>query len=164
MKKTKFVLCLLAVWICCIYTQAAELKKDNTNEWKYDIECAGSGSQGSYLVRVWSYGKKPSIPSEEMKRNAVHGIIFKGFSGDRGCTSQKPMVKSPAIMEEKADFFSSFFANGGTCLKYADIVGTPEIIKVGKEYKVGVVVSVSKDALRKDLEGAGVIKGLSSGF
>jgi GTP-sensing pleiotropic transcriptional regulator CodY len=37
-------------------------------------------------------------------------------------------------------------------------------VKVGKEYKVGIVVSVAKDALRKDLEDAGIIKGLSSGF
>ena len=37
-------------------------------------------------------------------------------------------------------------------------------VKVGKEYKIGVLVSVSKDALRKDLEAAGIIKGLSSGF
>jgi GTP-sensing pleiotropic transcriptional regulator CodY len=35
---------------------------------------------------------------------------------------------------------------------------------VGKEYKVGVTVSVSKDQLRKDLEAAGVIKSLGSGF
>ncbi|SHE31857.1 hypothetical protein SAMN05444362_10169 [Dysgonomonas macrotermitis] len=160
----KFVLCLLTLCLSYVYTQASELKKDNTEDWRYDIECAGSGSQGSYLVRVWSYGKKPNIPSDDMKRNAVHGVIFKGFSGDRGCTSQKPMAASPAVMEEKADFFKAFFADGGTCLKYADIVGTPEIIKVGKEYKVGVIVSVSKDVLRKDLEGAGVVKSLSSGF
>jgi hypothetical protein len=38
------------------------------------------------------------------------------------------------------------------------------VIKIGKEYKIGVIVSVQKDYLRKDLEAAGVIKGLSSGF
>ena len=38
-------------------------------------------------------------------------------------------------------------------------------VKVGKnEYKVGVVISVSKDLLRKDLEAAGIIKGLGAGF
>jgi hypothetical protein len=37
-------------------------------------------------------------------------------------------------------------------------------MKVGKEYKVGVVVSVYKDNLRKALEQAGVIKGLNSLF
>lgn len=164
MNKLKISLCFLALLLSFMTIQAAELKKDDAEKWRYDIECAGSGSQGSYLVRVWSYGKKPNIPAEDMKRNAVHGVIFKGFSGDRGCTSQKPMVKSPAVMEEKADFFNSFFANGGSYLKYADIVGTPEIIKVGKEYKVGVVVSIAKDQLRKDLEEAGIVKGLSSGF
>ena len=37
-------------------------------------------------------------------------------------------------------------------------------VKVGKEYKIGIVVSVMKDQLRKDLEAAGIVKGLSSGF
>ena len=50
-------------------------------------------------------------------------------------------------------------------LKYASIMeGTTEIVKVGKEYKVGVVVSVRKDDLRKALEAAGIIRGLNSGF
>ncbi len=42
--------------------------------------------------------------------------------------------------------------------------GTPTTMKVGKEYKIGVVVTVMVDLLRKDLEAAGIIKGLSSGF
>ena len=39
-----------------------------------------------------------------------------------------------------------------------------EVRKVGKQYKVGVVVTVSKDQLRKYLEDAGVIRSLTSGF
>ena len=54
-------------------------------------------------------------------------------------------------------------------MKFVNVTGDGSInagdrMKVGREYKIGVVVSVSKDALRKDLEAAGVIKGLSSGF
>jgi hypothetical protein len=37
-------------------------------------------------------------------------------------------------------------------------------VRVGKEYKVGTVVSVRKDDLRKALEAAGVIRKLNSGF
>jgi GTP-sensing pleiotropic transcriptional regulator CodY len=37
-------------------------------------------------------------------------------------------------------------------------------MKVGKEYKIGVVVSVDVSALRKDLEAAGMIKSLGAGF
>ena len=43
-------------------------------------------------------------------------------------------------------------------------VASEDRMKVGKEYKVGVVVSVMYDLLRKDLEAAGIIRGLSSGF
>jgi sRNA-binding protein len=43
-------------------------------------------------------------------------------------------------------------------------VDAADRIKVGKEYKIGVIVSVMKDELRKDLEAAGVIRGLASGF
>ena len=42
-----------------------------------------------------------------------------------------------------------------------------ERIKVkikGYKYKVGVILTVNTNALRKDLEAAGIIKGLSSGF
>lgn len=59
-----------------------------------------------------------------------------------------------------------FFGKDAAYLKYATVAAdTPEIIKVNKkEYKVGYVISVMKDQLRKDLEEAGIIKSLSSGF
>ena len=64
-----------------------------------------------------------------------------------------------------AEYFKSFFADGGEFQKYASLMeGTTEIVKVGKEYKVGTVVSVRKDDLRKALEAAGIVRGLSSGF
>ncbi len=43
-------------------------------------------------------------------------------------------------------------------------IDTDDRLKVGKEYKIGVVVSVMKDQLRKDLEKAGIIKALDAGF
>ena len=68
-------------------------------------------------------------------------------------------------MEHK-DFFKLFFDDTrGEYMKYVSLTSKPQdIIKVGREYKVGVVVSVHKDALRKSLENAGIIKGLSHGF
>lgn len=70
---------------------------------------------------------------------------------------------------EKKDFFEPFFEEGGKYMKFVSEsndgnVGAEDRLKVGKEYKIGVVVSVNKDLLRKDLEAAGIIRGLSSGF
>jgi hypothetical protein len=151
--------------------QARKKANKDTQQWRYEIECMGTGVQGTYLIKVWSYSKKPDVAIEQAKKNAVHGIIFKGYAGSKnGCTSQKPLARNPNLEQEQESFFKSFFADGGKYMKFVSFasdaaVGTGDILKVGKkQYKIGVVVSVKKDELRKDLEIAGIIKGLSSGF
>jgi hypothetical protein len=139
----------------------------DTENWRYEIECVGIGKPGTKVIKVWSYSKKATIAINQAKKNAVHGIIFQGYSGGgQGCTSQKPLANDPAIEQQKAEFFENFFAEGGKYMKFVSSSGdsTPTPMKVGKEWKVGVVVTVMSDNLRKDLEAAGIVKGLSSGF
>lgn len=168
--------CLLLVLIAGSFSFTANAQKqkkkkadEETAEWRYEIACEKVGSQGTYLVKVWSYSRKPEVAVEQAKKNAVHGVIFKGFSGN-GCATQKPIARSASLEAEKADFFKLFFASGGKYMKFVTSsnngsVAAGDVTKVGKkEYKVGVVVTVQKDLLRKDLEAAGIIKGLSSGF
>ena len=62
-----------------------------------------------------------------------------------------------------------FFADGGRYMKFVSLTGDGMIsaddrLRVGKEYKIGVLVSVKVSDLRKDLEASGIIKSLSSGF
>jgi len=168
MKKALTLLLLVATTLT--YGQAQKKADKATEAWRYEIECAGIGADGTYLIKVWSYSKKGNVAITQAKKNAVHGIIFKGFAGgERGCNSQKPLVSNPNLESEKAEFFEPFFEEGGKYMKFVSAssdgnVEAGDRMKVGKEYKIGVVVSVMKDALRKDLEAAGIIKGLSSGF
>lgn len=151
--------------------QAKAKKKANqdTENFRYEIQCVTVGAEGTYLIKVFTYSKNPNVAIEQAKKNAVHGVIFKGFSGaGAGCT-QKPLTPNPALEQEKETFFKDFFANGGKYLKFVNVAGDGSIapedrLKVGKEYKTGVIVSVLKDALRKDLEAAGIIRSLNSGF
>ena len=168
----KVSLLILAVsFSSAVNAQAIAKNKANkdTEKFRYEIECVSVGASGSYLVKVWSYSKKPNVAIEQCKKNAVHGVIFKGFTGaGAGCT-QKPLASSPSIEEEKEEYFTNFFADGGKYMKFVSVSGDGSVaaedrMKVGKEYKIGVVISVSKDNLRKDLEDAGIVKGLSSGF
>ncbi|MDR0619349.1 MAG: hypothetical protein LBG17_05570 [Bacteroidales bacterium] len=152
-----------------VNAQAISKKKADkaTAQWKYELEGAGVGTQGTYLVKVWTYSKNKNVAIEQCKKNAVHGIIFKGFAGnDKVRSGQKPLAKNPAIEKENADFFKVFFQNGGKYMAFvtcsADAAN--ELIKVGKEYKAGVVVSVNVSELRKSLEAAGIIRSLSDGF
>lgn len=154
-----------------VNAQARKKADKDTEQWNYEIECVGTGVYGTYLIKVWSYSKKEKVAIEQAKKNAVHGVIFKGFAaGAKGCTSQKPLARNPNIEFEQKEFFDEFFEDGGKYMKYVSLssdgmIGAGDRLKIGKKkYKIGVVVSVQKDALRKDLEAAGIIKGLSSGF
>jgi hypothetical protein len=172
--KTKVWITLVLIAMTTFgFAQSARKQRkadEATKEWRYEIECAGIGKDGTYLIKVWSYSKNATIAITQAKKNAVHGIIFKGFSGGgQGCTSQRPLASNPNLEDEKADFFDAFFEEGGRYMKFVTEsadgnVDASDRMKVGKEYKIGVLVSVQKDALRKDLEAAGIIKGLSSGF
>jgi hypothetical protein len=155
---------ILTLALFCILAMVVHAKEpDNL---RYEIECAGKEAvQGSYLVKVWVYTKEKKITSEVLKRYAVHGVIFKGYAGKSGCVAQRPMAQSPALEQEKADFFKSFFNKDKTFAKYAnEVSGSLERVKVGKDYKYGMTVTVSKYLLRKDLEAAGIIRGLTEGF
>ena len=164
----KFLLLLLTAAIFLPMTAATIRQKKadkDTNQFRYEIECAGNAIQGTYLVKVWSYSKKASVAENQCRKNAVHGVIFKGYGGGQGCVSQRPLANQPGVEDQYKDYFKEFFAEGGEFQKYASIMeGTVETVKVGREYKVGVVVSVRKDDLRKALEAAGIIKTLNSGF
>ncbi|MDD2426405.1 MAG: hypothetical protein PHU00_10390, partial [Bacteroidales bacterium] len=53
---------------------------ENTRNWRYEIEGVQTGVQGTYLIKVWTYSKRPDLAIEQAKKNAVHGVIFqKGF-------------------------------------------------------------------------------------
>ncbi|SFW21227.1 hypothetical protein [Cellulophaga fucicola] len=159
--------------VCFSFNANAQRKKANrdTKEWRYDVECEGIAKQGSKLVKVWSYSKNPKFAIEQAMKNAVHGMVFKGYSGGgNGCTSFKPLVTDVGAESEHAVFFADFFKDGGEFRKYVTAAADGNIapgdrLKVSKkEYKIGVVVNVSTDQLRKALEAKGIIRGLSSGF
>jgi hypothetical protein len=167
----KLTLTLFTLIIICPFLSAQKNKADkDTYQWRYEIEAEGVGVQGTCQIKVWSYAKKVELAVEQAKKNAVHGIIFRGFvANDKARVSRKPMAQSPSLEQEQADFFKDFFLDGGKYLKFVTLVhngaiGVGDRIKIGKEYKVGIVVIVNESELRKDLEAAGIIKKLGAGF
>ena len=130
---------------------------------KYDITSAGSGTQGTYLVKVYVYSKNAKVSDEQLKFAAIHGVLFRGFEGK---PSAPALAGSADIEKQKADYFGAFFGEEGAFAQYASVVtGSYERVKMSKGgYKVGAIVQVSKSKLQQELETAGVIHGLSSGF
>ena len=163
MKKLFAILCACAL-LMPAYAQKIKANKD-TEAFRYDIECAGNAVQGAYLVKVSSYSRNAKIAAEQCAKNAVHGVIFKGFTGTNGCVSQRPLAANPGVDFEHADFFKEFFSDNGEYRKYVSMTaGSQATEKVGRAHRVSMVATVQKDALRKALEAAGVIKSLNAGF
>ena len=166
MKKILSLILCMSVLMLIPFDGAAQKKSPkDTEQFRYEIEGVSNGAQGSYSVRVWTYSGTKNVNFEVCKKNAVHAIIFKGYAGSGQVRPQQPLVKEPGAEVTHADYFKMFFADGGEYNKYVTITaGSQEIVKVGKQYKIGLIVSVSKDMLRKALENAGIVRSLSSGF
>ncbi len=150
-----------------LFQPAFAKKKNDKDTWnyRYEIECAATGVEGTYAVNVWSYSKSKKFDPVQAGKNAVHGVIFKGVSGRQGCPSQPPLASDPSVREAKQDYFKKFFADQGDYGKYVLSVSTTvDRVKIKGSWKFRATVQVAKDQLRKDLEAAGIIRGLASGF
>jgi hypothetical protein len=133
----------------------------------YEVTCMGTGMDGTQLIKVWGFGKKPEDAIHQARKNAVHAVIFKGILGGQPGCMQRPLVNKPGAEVQHADYFNNFFSNGGSYLRFVSQAGDGSVdrIKIDKRtFKVGVVVSVMHAQLRRELEAAGIIPKLGQGF
>jgi hypothetical protein len=92
-----------------VSAQTNKKANEDTEAWRYELEVAGTGVQGTYLLKVWSYSKKPNVAIEQAKKNAVHGVIFKGFAGDQGILGKPPLTTNSNLEQEKDRVVQSLF-------------------------------------------------------
>ena len=179
-KKNLLLSMLLCISLVSYGQRAKRLADQDTYDWKYDIECYGGTAKNGYkLVKVWTYSKEKSAATEQAKKNAVHGIIFKGYAGQgRECRASRPLMNRDMTDGEYKDFFRDFFSNNGDYTRFVtyatDHKGIADVQKLVKnkkdrkekfyQYKIGVVVSVASSDLRKHLERNDIINSLAKGF
>lgn len=172
MKRILFIITILALSFghASAQKKAKRQADEATMAWNYEIEQVGTGKSGSVIVKVWSVSKKPEVAAEQAKKNAVHGIIFKGVPEQNRLPSKQPLLKDANGYENNQVFFDEFFSTGGAYMRFVTLttngaLNAEDILKINKkEYKVGVQVTVSYDELRKYLEQNRVTKRLDSGF
>lgn len=160
-------MCLPVVVCGQKHRKASKKANEQTAEWRYEIEPVTTGAQGTVVVKVWSFSKYTSVAAGQSKKNAVHGVIFKGIPTKDRVQGKRALV-SAAESGEHSDFFDAFFADGGDYQRFVTLTtqGTAdEVLKTDKrEYKVGTTVTVQYNDLRTFLEEQGIIKKLGGGF
>lgn len=159
----KYLILLLVVLLGIGEVSAQSKNK----EYRYEVAPVSVGAQGTYLIKVFSYAKSKKKALNLVKENAIHAVLFSGFTGGNGIATQKPLV-SNKIKSENEEFFEKFFENKEyerfVNLSTDSTVKPGDMIKVGKLYKIGFVVSVNKDGLREYLESQGILKSLGGMF
>jgi len=166
MKKLLFLFTFLFVFGSFIKVDAQvrrEFKKLWASEDNYEVVVVDIGADGTKLLKVWAYDKKQEIAKIEAKKNAVAACLFKGAHGSQE-KNVKPIITDVKIAEANAAFFDAFFATGGDYIKFVGVTNDAtgkDIVKTDKGYKVGIVVSVNYDALRKEMESRGIVKKLA---
>lgn len=133
---------------------------------EYEVSFVRTGVEGTTLFKVYSYGKNENKCLENAKRNAIKAVLFNGIPGS---DIQRPLVSDPQAVEVHKEYFNAFFKEEGKYLQFVALstdgsINANDRLKVGKMLKIGFVVSVQKASLRRELEQAGVIRSLSSGF
>ena len=88
MANNKLNLLVILLFVSTIvFSQGKRRTSEKQNmKWNYDLECVGVGNQGEYLVKVFSFyrkKKRKGLDLELAKKNALHGIIFKGINSKR---------------------------------------------------------------------------------
>ncbi len=167
MKKLNLLLIVVFLMNIANTTFAQRVKKEMKKLWasdkSYEVMVMEIGTDGTKLLKVWGYAKKKDIAKINAKKNAVAACLFKGAVGTRD-KIVKPIVPNPRTADQHQAYFDEFFKTGGNYLQYVGITNDAtgkDIVKMKKGYKVGVIVSVNYDALRKEMERAGVVKKLS---
>ena len=156
MKKIVMIMALLLTMVAGVMAKGEKMPQ-------YDITGAGSGTEGTILVKVFVY--KKNVTDEELKRAAVHGVVFRGCSSGNASGARQPAMAPPTAEADNAAFCEAFFSVDGPCQNFASVVaGSYDRVKTQKGYKSGAILQVDKASLRKELEKAGVVRSLSSGF
>ncbi len=139
------------------------------SSYNYEVAVMGVGQDGTKVIKVWGYAKKVDQAIVQAKKNAVAACIFRGIPGGNGAAATPAICRDSKAEENNAEYFEKFFETGSQYLKYVNLTtdATPsgqDRLKVKGGYKVGIVVQVLYDNLRRDLEADGIAKGLASGF
>ena len=164
---------LLAIIILLSFSLGAQAQKKKIVGYNYELslvkENAASAS-GFKIFKVWSYAKKKEVLTQEIcMRNAIHGILFKGLAAsDVGTQGNFPAL-CPEGYDAHKEYFDGFFGSGDfkqfiqLTSKGAQQAG--DVVKTAsKEWKVGLLVQVNVNALRKRLQKDGIIEGVKDIF
>lgn len=154
---------------CVMFMVAAAMAKE-PEVMEVSIQGEGVGNGGRPILTVTCSAKKADkVTEDDIRRCAVRGVLFRGYSDKSNTSNFDASTSHPAIVgadkeSSYADYFNDFF-NSGAVNSYVDLIDdTRKVMKAGKVYHVSQTVQVNVPDLRKKLEKDGIVRSLRSGW
>lgn len=132
----------------------------------YQTECVAIESNGFITIKIWDSKRGSRYKIEQARKDAIHAVLYSGIAGNRGCTTQYPILNNSKNQENFKKIEKDFFSRNGkwsTFTQSASVETTLPANLGSRNWKV-YQVSVSKNNLRKFLEEQNIINTLTKGF
>lgn len=154
-------------FLFCLSLLSASAQKGGI-EYNYELSLAQetvSATSGFKVFKIWSYGKKKELLTKDVcMRNAIHAVLFKGLAASDIGTQGKFPAMCPDGYDAHKEYFDGFFGSGDY-MQFIQLTSrgaqqAGDVMKTAsKEWKVGLLVQINVNALRKRLEKDGIIQG-----
>ena len=135
----------------------------------YQAQCYNTSADATYSVDVYYQASKTYTDIDRIKLSAVDAVLFRGITGGKGCTAQKPLLLQSKAEVNSTAFFKKLYGKKKGYDKYITKLenGPQELIETYKKKQLFTnhyQVTVNKELLRNDLIAAGLLKPLNTGF
>ena len=152
---------IIAIIIILVISVSCTRNNVSAN-YTHEIECTGSELDGSITLKSWGKGKNRADALEQARKNAINYVLFKGINNGKTDCFTIPILNVPNIRENKADYFNSFFKDGG---KYLTFISNQDESFVKKERQkgrdgevmFGFIIRVLRNELKKQMIKDGIL-------
>lgn len=153
---------IIIIILFVLLTQPSWAQKNISGNYTHEIECMGSELDGSMTLKTWGKGKNRADALEQARKEALNAVLFVGIRNGKPDCDTRPILNAPNIRENKADYFNTFFKDGG---KYKNFVSNKDE-SFGKkerakerdgEVMFGFIIRVMRSELKKQMITDGIL-------
>ncbi len=148
--------------IISLFMFGCKADKKVAGNYSPQIECLGSEMDGSITLKAWGKGRARPDALEQARKEALNAVLFLGIRNGKSDCDSRPILNVPNIRETKADYFNTFFQDGGNYQNFVsakdESFGKKERVK-GRDGDVmyGFIVRVNKSELKKQMIKDGIL-------
>jgi hypothetical protein len=160
--KLKSILTGLSFALCMLgFTQ------EGSNPWEENYSAVSHGQHpdaGSVSIDITNQGRDVNECITKAKQQALFVAIFKGYAETSAGPASAPLTEKK-VYNQNIDFFKTYLSSNMEGLNFVTSAKT-NIKKPGSKISKKVIettttVEITKNALKKDLESQGIIKGVA---